>query len=58
MNEELSECTLTWYRLEEIIDIRGERNVLDDLIQFLPLDKVKDFIECQTQLYELYAINE
>lgn len=31
MNEELSECTLTWYWL---------------------------FIECQTQLYELYAINE
>lgn len=53
-----SEAVIMWNRLEEIIGVLGEGNVLDDLVRFLPLDKVNEFLDSEIQIHELYAIQD
>jgi hypothetical protein len=53
-----SEAVLTWNRLEELSNVLGESNVFEDLIRFLPLDKVKEFIDSEIQIHELYAVQD
>lgn len=57
-NPVFTECFLTWCKLEEITNVVGESNVFEDLIRFLPLDKVKEFIDFEIQIHELYAIQD
>lgn len=53
-----SDAVIMWNRLEEIIGVLGEGNVLDDLVRFLPLDKVNEFLDSEIQIHELYAIQD